>query len=54
MKYFLFYFYFLFFIIFTQIDGKQHPLNKMKSFAPEERQAGAPLMLTKEAAVSDY
>jgi len=35
-----------------ELDGKLHPLSKMKHEAPEERQAGVPPVLTRAAAAA--
>ena len=40
--------------LLMNMDGKKHPLYKIKQFAPEERQAGAPPMLTQAAAAASW
>jgi len=40
--------------LLMELDGKQHPLHDMKSYAPEERQAGAAPALTKASAAAAW
>mmetsp|Transcript_81680 Transcript_81680/g.132398 ORF Transcript_81680/g.132398 Transcript_81680/m.132398 type:complete len:291 (+) Transcript_81680:781-1653(+) len=40
--------------LLMELDGKLHPLSKMKHEAPEERQAGVPPVLTRAAAAANW